>query len=756
MCLDADGGDQSQKELRAEAGVPDFIRTRLECGAVWWWTVLAPKDKPTKDPLGQWGPKQTAINWGKARGHTVFIERRIANHWGREDYHQFGSYLSLDRFKQAIGKQNLAMLEIFPAGEPVKPYLDLDQKPGVPGDIEDCKRLLKLGHLEYFGVELQDHEIDITAAHGLGEEGVWEGQAKQSNHLVINNGMHFANNGDCKLFIKAVFPKGRLDVTPEAFKKGPVDLQPYGANQSFKTIYQSKTAGSKERVNMPVTGGWEEHMVTHIAAGSVVYDMTKLVSAGKVKARAPPGKHLPRMANPERQPAAKQSGWTPDLPLADAISLAQETIRTHGCINITLDPASLGIRFIRYDERYVQPFADEWSKASHVLLRSAMKTGKTTAATQAIQTLPHKSALIITNRKTLSWSSMGTDGYLKAFPDLKHYLDTRFGFNMFQWKYVVVQLESLCRVGERFDVVVLDECESLLQQFSSSTMQRLAETWECFQRVVRGAKWCLWADAFLQDRSIAICMAILGRPESMVVIENTHQPTSRQATQVGWDRTAKDGIVKTLQALAGDRNYYASLRVRELTKDRLFYGVYPRYHETKAFNVFNREALGDIISGRVELERQLDNDAAADPLWDLRDTLDPILQQLWVYNQQEMNVSAFSHGQLVQRYLKVCGYKHTDEELSTELVAQATDLASTLSVTATPAYDDIPDIDRPEFKSIANKITRCTASEQETMMFRKHISDRYNLRRDRPAPIDIRRLFFERYLQDPDSLKDRD
>ena len=1009
--------DQSLKKLREEAGVPDFIKARFEFDAVWWWTELPSKDKAEKDPLGKWGVKQTAINWGKAHGHTVFIERKIENPRDPDhDYRQFGSYLSLERFEHAIGRQDLVMLEVAPTGEPVKPYLDFDQKPDLPGDINDCIRMLKEGHLVCFGIELHSEDIFITAAHGVAEEGKWEGQAKQSNHLVVNNGMHFANTRDCKAFIKRVFPGGRLDVTPDDVKKGPVDLVPYAANQSFKTIYQSKTAGSRERVNMPITGSWEEHMITHIPAGSVVYDMTKLLSAGKQKAGAPPGKHVPKLGKPRRQPQAKESGWTPNVPLADAISLAQETISTHRvcrdtlstfrqvydgdalyfethgartcpcgdthmsnnfllrfradgclvyvcfgaacpplvvghwkhlantpmledvnpqsvssllqylqtpgrdddgdlmfrvacicrnervqfeafdswcrknpdfdptaarsvwsaaanrpagghaydihtlqglvkqenpyimqaardqwinqCINITLDLASLGVRYVRYDERYVLPLAEEWGKASHILLRSAMKTGKTTTATKAIQTLPHKSALIITNRKTLSWSCMGSDGYLKAFPGLKHYLDQSNAF-MFEWDYVVVQLESLCRVGERFDVVVLDECESLLQQFSSSTMHRLAETWERFQQVVRAAKWCLWADAFLQDRSIAICLAILGTPESMVVIENTHQPTNRQATQVGWDRTAKDGMMNTLQALSGDRNYFvsasrkfleesehllpqprlsitsktpgiakdladattlfgkfqnvcatgalttgvncavqghfdnvvlffsaakgmlvrdmmqASLRVRELTKERLFYGVYPRYHETKAFNVYNREALGDIIAGRVELERQLAKDEAADQLWDLRDELDPILQQLWVYNQQELNVSAFFHGQMVQRYLKVCGYQHKDEELSAELVDQATDLANTLPGSATPAYDDIPDIDRNEFICIANKIKRCIASELKKLMFLKHISDRYNLRQDRLAPLDVRRRLFEQYVKDPDSLKDR-
>ncbi|KAK9868010.1 hypothetical protein WJX84_004009 [Apatococcus fuscideae] len=859
-------------------------------------------------------PKHYAVEVGKEKGHALFIERRVENPRGDKDYRQFGSYADVETLSECIGNRNLHMFEIMPPKHPVKLYLDFDQSPSAPGSINDCTRMLKAGHLEYFGMQLTDDQIFLSCATGTAEHGKWAGKAKISYHVVVNNGMAFPDVRACKKFVQAVYPNGFLDIEVPEGTEPPVDLAPYGSYQSFKMIHQSKTVSSK-RVAVPVRGGWDQHLVTIFACPPMLYNMERLGDAVKEKVKrdgstskgnrvaiAPvhvnraeqPRWVDPATVNPhsvadllsylpnhidqpwelfftvacicvnERAPFQIFDHWCQDSPKYDAreaestyngleprlVSSPGQPARTiatlrriveycnpgifeeatrrwvHQCMFPTVDFEQLGIKRKSYSSRYVKAFTQPWTCYPHLLLRAHMGTGKTTQAILAIEELRPSSVLIITPRQTLATSSMGV--YKEALPHLVHYQQSA---RIEEEPFLVCQLESLWRVEQAYDMVILDESESILAQFSSETLTRFQAVTASFERIIQSASRTLWMDAFLADRTISICLDLIGNPKLLRYIENTHQSTCRTARLVGKGRNAKVAIKRTLQELAdqGDRlvcvsasrqlleeaqcllpdpslcitsktpdniksglcdanalwsqydhigytgsitvgvnfdirNYFdslvmyfsaasttvrdmmqSSMRVRHLQKERMFYATYPRYHGHQHFDVFNREKLTDIIDGRVEYQRNIK--LAEDPLWAQRHELEPWLRQLWVFNQQERNISAFHMERLLEAYLELCGYTcdHTDLE---ELL----EVAETIGALEDVAYSEVPSVGHAEFERRLVRMQRGCADEQDKLVIAKYILDNHMMSPDAAPEPEAMQELFKVFLKDQSEI----
>ncbi len=885
-------GDMISREL------PEGMRHQHALGTVWYYKVSA-----TCHPK----PKHVAVEMGREKGHKLFIERRVANRRGDKDYRQFGSYADVETLLRCIGRGNFQLFEILPPDQPVKLYLDFDQSPDMPGVIDDCTRMLKEAHMQYFGVDLEDDQIFVSCSSGQAEEGKWAGKSKVSYHLAVNNGMAFQNVQACKKFMQATFPCGFLDVEVPAGTDPPVDLSPYSSYQSFRMIYQSKTSDS-DRILAPCRGGWEEHLISHFAHPPTLYNIERLEEAVKEDHRKPrqgtpmrlPPVHVnrPPQNSGHVDPAAVNPHSVPDLlrylpnhidqpwelfftvacicvnegtglevfdqwcqqspkyhpneawatyhgleprlvssPGQPARNIA--TLRrlveqcnpgifdealsgwVHQCIFPTIDFAELGIKRRSYASRFVKPFCQPWECYPHFLLRSHMGTGKTTQAVAAIRAMQPSSVLIITPRQTLATSSMGA--YRQALPQLVHYQKSP---HIEEERFLVCQLESLWRLSRAYDIVILDESESILAQFSSETVTRFQGVTSSFKRIIKASQKTLWMDAFLNDRTIQTCLALVQDASKLRFTENTYQPTCRTAQFMGRGANAKAAIKGTLKDLVNQgeklvfvsasrqlleevedllpqprlcitsktpdstkaklsdankllsqydhigytgsitvgvnydvHNHFSSLvmyfsaasatvrdmmqssmRVRHLCKDRMFYATYPKYHGSVHFDVFNREKLADIIDGRVEYHRNIK--AADDPLWMQRQDLEPWLMALWVFNQQERNVSAFHFERLLEAYLRLCGYtcKHAqmDELLDAAGCVQAIDDV---------AYGEVPSVEHAEFQECLSRVQRGCASQLDKLIVSRYILDNHLLAPDATLGPEALHDLFKFYLK---------
>lgn len=155
---------------------------------------------------------------------------------------------------------------------------------------------------------------------------------------------------------------------------------------------------------------------------------------------------------------------------------------------------------IDIDEYYVRPITTD---ADTVILRSCMGSGKSTRVKEYIASVPlTKSVLFITNRRVLSRE------LITQYRDLNflHYDEIRTPRDLITPR-IIVQLESIHLVTryDKFDIVILDESESLINQlFSPTHCSSLLQHSEQFAYIVTHAEKLFLMDAFISKKTFTL------------------------------------------------------------------------------------------------------------------------------------------------------------------------------------------------------------------------------------------------------------
>ena len=204
------------------------------------------------------------------------------------------------------------------------------------------------------------------------------------------------------------------------------------------------------------------------------------------------------------------------------------------------------IDFESYDERFVKPIAKYLEKYKSLVLGSAMGTGKTYVIRKVIDKMKPKSVLIMSPRYIFAVAMSGD--YIGCLPDIKLYKGKGVK-NTDPFK--VCQMESLySKTMECYDLVIIDESESNLSQFFSSTMKStLPRNIIRFQTILRNAKNIIFADAFITDKTIKTAL-YFAEGQKIKYIKNTHQPYHRKAYCCGKNKQGRNVMVKTLGELS--------------------------------------------------------------------------------------------------------------------------------------------------------------------------------------------------------------
>ena len=168
--------------------------------------------------------------------------------------------------------------------------------------------------MDLLQVEVGDEQLRVSDGSGIGETGKWKGNMKHSYHVVVDNGMAFANNKEVKRFIDAV-----LHANPEIPDRGP-----YGTNQSFKLNHQSK-AGST-RIQAPLDNlGYLRHSVTGFIQKPELYDLSMSKGASEAVPCKPQGDALPLQ---HAQDGLKAPEWHAVKPLLEARGFLEPRLKT--------------------------------------------------------------------------------------------------------------------------------------------------------------------------------------------------------------------------------------------------------------------------------------------------------------------------------------------------------------------------------------------------------------------------------------------
>lgn len=179
--------------------------------------------------------------------------------------------------------------------------------------------------------------------------------------------------------------------------------------------------------------------------------------------------------------------------------------------------AAAGIEYERLGTRFLPPLAMHSPGKQTVVLRSGMGSGKTCRIAEYLEKLPPElSILCIGYRRVLNSAlaeKFGLVDYQQACGDLS------------KTRRLCVQVDSLPRLLAKrkcdswklrsvFDVVVVDEVESTLDHFASSTLEsKVLVCWKLFSIIVQRATKVIMADADAADRTLAV-VASLRSPQT--------------------------------------------------------------------------------------------------------------------------------------------------------------------------------------------------------------------------------------------------
>ena len=245
----------------------------------------------------------------------------------------------------------------------------------------------------------------------------------------------------------------------------------------------------------------------------------------------------------------KQDNLNAFLSLKKSLNPLGSLLNNFKKLFILSDPEDPNITFTEFEERYVEP--KRFQQEGDILCQSYLNTGKT----HCLSLLPQlnditKNVLILTNRIKLAKE------FMKRFYAEKYSLNCYLNYDKKKdgiefFNRVIIQPESLWKLDTKvvYDVVILDECESVFTQFTSSTMKtrsiekdhvrpriegqmffdRHAEFTNRWNRITMKANKLVFCDAFLSNRTIEMYRT-LGRKGT--ILKNTYRPPKRKAIHI--------------------------------------------------------------------------------------------------------------------------------------------------------------------------------------------------------------------------------
>jgi hypothetical protein len=198
-----------------------------------------------------------------------------------------------------------------------------------------------------------------------------------------------------------------------------------------------------------------------------------------------------------------------------------------------------------YNQRYCLPYAPVLSVFSVLIEMSQMGSGKTTQTfnylLERLRQNPELRILFLSPRTIFAQNITGelndkVNGFAED-PDKEDWTCyTNVKKDHSDVDRLVIQMESIWKLNEcdykPYDIVVMDESESCLKQFSSEkTMTKLGKCVTAFERIIKDAGKIIICDAFISTRSINF-VASLKKSDEIKFRVNEYQTTTRSAQYI--------------------------------------------------------------------------------------------------------------------------------------------------------------------------------------------------------------------------------
>ena len=172
--------------------------------------------------------------------------------------------------------------------------------------------------------------------------------------------------------------------------------------------------------------------------------------------------------------------------------------------NTLFDDLPIGSRNV-YDEPALKPF----ELADTLVVHAAMKMGKTKALRQYVDKY-FASKVRRDIIRYISFRQTFSGNVKEKFGDFTLYSEAK---GPLAQDRLIIQVESLHRLDigiEPPDLLILDECESIFEQFDSGLLRSFGESFAKFQYLLKYSKHVICMDAYISDRTYRILANIRG------------------------------------------------------------------------------------------------------------------------------------------------------------------------------------------------------------------------------------------------------
>jgi len=212
------------------------------------------------------------------------------------------------------------------------------------------------------------------------------------------------------------------------------------------------------------------------------------------------------------------------------------------------------------DQKQFKQLADRFMQEASqksLIIRSRYGSGKTTFLQELIREQNPKKVLFITYRQTLArdimrnFSKLGFKNYLDSYEDPAVWNSPR----------LIVQLDSLLNVvikNDKFvcenvfdltyDMIILDESESLLNHMDEKTMEnKEIQTWDFFDELLKHSRKLVLLDGDMSQRSLSFAASY----GELTYINNTNNESNKifnlMQDKIKWQRQLDEDIVRLHQ-----------------------------------------------------------------------------------------------------------------------------------------------------------------------------------------------------------------
>ncbi len=172
---------------------------------------------------------------------------------------------------------------------------------------------------------------------------------------------------------------------------------------------------------------------------------------------------------------------------------------------------------IKYNNKTIKEY--EFKDKKILIIHSNVKTGKTQKLKEYIEKNTNLKYIIIISFRILF--SIELNDKLK---DFINYLDIKEKrYSLKKIKKIIIQLDSLYKLNIDVDpdIIILDEIESILNQFTSPYIKNLRIIWEIFEYLLKKSKKILCMDANVTQRTINLLINTYNKDE-IIYHNNTY------------------------------------------------------------------------------------------------------------------------------------------------------------------------------------------------------------------------------------------